>query len=107
MIFIFGNLAIVSLLACPGYCFRTAAQDLDPRLCVPDFQRVCYFRILTDDIIATSSMILPFTSVIWTYKSANVPDYCGSGIATTKRRPQLMFPFALMQVWKVRWWLPV
>jgi hypothetical protein len=40
----FGSLAIMSLLAWTGYCFRSAAQDVDPWLCVPGFHRVCLCR---------------------------------------------------------------
>jgi hypothetical protein len=50
--------------AASGLKFSQSNAVLDPRLCVPVFQRVCYFRILIDDIIATGSTILPFTSVI-------------------------------------------
>jgi hypothetical protein len=37
----------------------------------------------------------------------NFQHYCTFGIATTNKRPQLALPLALIQVWNVRWRLPV
>jgi hypothetical protein len=91
---IFGSLAILVPLVLDAFSGARGGA-VDPWLCVPVFRRVCGFGYC-QFIITTGAEFTPFVSVIPVYR-IETPAYF-TGTAITKRRPQLGFPAASMQV---------